>query len=37
MTIGHFVPAMPPVYATPTKILHIEMASSGGHRIMAAR
>jgi fluoroacetyl-CoA thioesterase len=27
MTIGHFVPGMPLVYATPIMILHMEMAS----------
>jgi predicted thioesterase len=27
MTVGHFVPAMPLVYATPIMILHMEMAS----------
>jgi fluoroacetyl-CoA thioesterase len=27
MTIGHFVPHMPQVYATPMMILHMEMAS----------
>jgi predicted thioesterase len=27
MTIGHFVPQMPSVYATPMMILHMEMAS----------
>jgi fluoroacetyl-CoA thioesterase len=27
MTIGHFVPGMPQVYATPIMILHMEMAS----------
>jgi fluoroacetyl-CoA thioesterase len=27
MTVGHFVPQMPRVYATPMMILHMEMAS----------
>jgi fluoroacetyl-CoA thioesterase len=27
MTVGHFVADMPPVYATPMMILHMEMAS----------
>jgi fluoroacetyl-CoA thioesterase len=27
MTIGHFVPAMPLVYATPIMILHMEMTA----------
>ena len=27
MTVGHFVPHMPQVYATPMMILHMEMAS----------
>ena len=27
MTIGHFVPGMPLVYATPMMILHMEMAA----------
>jgi predicted thioesterase len=27
MTVAHFVPAMPRVYATPIMILHMEMAS----------
>ena len=27
MTVGHFVPNMPQVYATPMMILHMEMAS----------
>jgi predicted thioesterase len=27
MTVGHFVPHMPQVYATPIMILHMEMAS----------
>jgi fluoroacetyl-CoA thioesterase len=27
MTVGHFVAHMPPVYATPMMILHMEMAS----------
>jgi fluoroacetyl-CoA thioesterase len=27
MTVGHFVPDMPQVYATPMMILHMEMAS----------
>ena len=27
MTVGHFVPYMPQVYATPMMILHMEMAS----------
>jgi len=27
MTIGHFVPGMPRVYATPIMILHMEMAA----------
>ena len=27
MTVGHFVPDMPLVYATPIMILHMEMAS----------
>jgi fluoroacetyl-CoA thioesterase len=27
MTIGHFVPGMPLVYATPVMILHMEMAA----------
>jgi fluoroacetyl-CoA thioesterase len=27
MTVGHFVPYMPQVYATPIMILHMEMAS----------
>jgi fluoroacetyl-CoA thioesterase len=27
MTVGHFVANMPQVYATPTMILHMEMAS----------
>jgi fluoroacetyl-CoA thioesterase len=27
MTVGHFVPGMPQVYATPMMILHMEMAS----------
>jgi fluoroacetyl-CoA thioesterase len=27
MTVGHFVAAMPQVYATPMMILHMEMAS----------
>ena len=26
MTIGHFVAGMPPVYATPVMVLHMEMA-----------
>ena len=26
-TVGHFVPSMPPVYATPMMILEMEMAS----------
>src|SRR6266478_2007106 len=27
MTVGHFVPNMPQVYATPMMILHMEMAA----------
>lgn len=27
MTVGHFVPGMPQVYATPMMILHMEMAA----------
>ena len=27
MTIGHFVPGMPLVYATPVMVLHMEMAA----------
>jgi fluoroacetyl-CoA thioesterase len=27
MTIGHFVAGMPPVYATPVMVLHMEMAA----------
>jgi fluoroacetyl-CoA thioesterase len=27
MTIGHFVPGMPHVYATPMMVLHMEMAA----------
>jgi predicted thioesterase len=27
MTVGHFVPGMPRVYATPMMILHMEMAA----------
>lgn len=27
MTVGHFVPGMPQVYATPMMILHLEMAA----------
>ena len=36
-TVGHFVPGMPMVYATPMMILEMEMASSDAIRPIFSR